>query len=74
YRRIVIPKEDVYKVNSIFLDSRRKSLTYKSSVNMLKSLRFYDKVKSDKVLFTYKHNYTILKSKLFADLNRTHSA
>ncbi|KAG0366378.1 hypothetical protein BGX24_003716 [Mortierella sp. AD032] len=74
YRRIVVPKQDVYKVNSIFLDCRRKSLTYKSTVCMLKSLRFYDKVKSDEVLFTYEHDYTILKRKLFADLNRTHSS
>ncbi|KAK3844643.1 MAG: hypothetical protein J3R72DRAFT_488360 [Linnemannia gamsii] len=74
YTRIVIPKEDVYKVNSIFLDCRKKYLTYKSTVCMLKSLRFYDKVKSDEVLFTYEHDYTILKRKLFADLNRTHSS
>ncbi|KAG0271311.1 hypothetical protein BGZ95_000889 [Linnemannia exigua] len=74
YKRIVVPKEDVYKVNSIFLDCRRKSLTYKSAVSMFKSLRFYDKVKSDEFLFTYEHDYTILKGKLFADLNRTHSS
>ncbi|KAG0271308.1 hypothetical protein BGZ95_000886, partial [Linnemannia exigua] len=72
YKRIVIPKEDVYKVNSIFLDCRDISVTYKSTVCMLKSLRFYDKVKSDKVLFTYEHAYAILKRKLFNDLNRTH--
>ncbi|KAK3844646.1 MAG: hypothetical protein J3R72DRAFT_521711 [Linnemannia gamsii] len=74
YRRIVVPKQDVYKVNSILLDCRSKSLTYKSPVNMLKSLRFYDRVKSNKVLFTFEYDYTILKRKLFADLNRTHSS
>ncbi|KAG0364425.1 hypothetical protein BGX24_004607 [Mortierella sp. AD032] len=74
YTRIVVPQQDVYKVNSIFLDCRDKSLTYKSTVCMLKSLRFYDKVKSNSGLFNYEHDYTILKRKLFADLNRTHSS
>ncbi|KAG0044896.1 hypothetical protein BGZ83_009829 [Gryganskiella cystojenkinii] len=71
YKRIVVPKKDVYTVNSIFLDSRRKYLTYKSSVSMLKTLRFYDKVKTE--MFHDCHDYSVLKRKLFADLNRTHS-
>ncbi|KAF9964177.1 hypothetical protein BGZ70_006824 [Mortierella alpina] len=70
YKRIVIPKEEVYKVNSIFLDARQESLTYKSPVSMYKSLRYYDKVK--RVLFHECHDYSILRRKLFSDLNRTH--
>ncbi|KAK3818261.1 MAG: hypothetical protein JOS17DRAFT_382955 [Linnemannia elongata] len=70
YRRIVVPKEEVYKVNSIFLDDRRQFLTYKSAVSMYKSLRYYDKVKEK--LFHTCHDYSILRRKLFSDLNRTH--
>ncbi|KAF8947213.1 hypothetical protein BGZ47_009936 [Haplosporangium gracile] len=70
YRRIVVPKEDVYKVNSIFLDDRRHFLTYKSSVSMYKTLRYYDKVKEE--LFHTCHDYSILRRQLFSDLNRTH--
>ncbi|KAG9067087.1 hypothetical protein KI688_013000 [Linnemannia hyalina] len=70
YRRIVVPKEEVYKVNSIFLDDRRQFLTYKSNISMYKSLRYYDKVKED--LFHTCHDYSILRRKLFSDLNRTH--
>ncbi|CAO3567940.1 unnamed protein product [Mortierella alpina] len=70
YKRIVVPKEEVYKVNSIFLDARQESLTYKSQVSMYKSLRYYDKVK--RVLFHECHDYSILRRKLFSDLNRTH--
>ncbi|KAK3844650.1 MAG: hypothetical protein J3R72DRAFT_64773 [Linnemannia gamsii] len=73
YRRIVVPKKDVFMVNGIFLDARTKYLTYKSPVNMLKSLRFYDKAKKDN-MFKTQHDYSILKRKLFADLNRTHSS
>ncbi|KAF9338887.1 hypothetical protein BGZ91_007651 [Linnemannia elongata] len=40
---IVVPKEDVYKVNAILLDDRRESLTYKSDISMYKSLRYYNK-------------------------------
>ncbi|KAF9086397.1 hypothetical protein BGX29_001420 [Mortierella sp. GBA35] len=72
YRRIVVPKQDVYMVNSIFLDARRKYLTYKSSVSMYKSLRYYDKVKEK--MFDYRHDYSTLKRRLFADINRTHSS
>ncbi|GJJ72817.1 hypothetical protein EMPS_05175 [Entomortierella parvispora] len=72
YTRIKVPKQDVFLVNSIFLDARRKFLTYKSSASMLKCLRFYDKVKHDK--FLYKYDYSILKRQLFNDLNRTHSS
>ncbi|KAF9913039.1 hypothetical protein EC991_005907 [Linnemannia zychae] len=56
-----------------FLGARAKYLTYKSSVSMYKYLRYYDKVKSDTFLF-HEHDYTILKRKLFDDLNRTHSS
>ncbi|KAF9564330.1 hypothetical protein EC968_004570 [Mortierella alpina] len=70
YKRIVIPKEEVYKVNSIFLDARDEFLTYKSNVSMYKSLRYYDKVK--RVMFHDCHDYSILRRKLFSDLNRTH--
>ncbi|KAF9299145.1 hypothetical protein BGZ88_000659 [Linnemannia elongata] len=71
YERIVVPKEDVYKVNAILLDDRRESLTYKSDVSMYKSLRYYDKVKKD--MFHSFHDYSTLKGQLFSDLNRTHS-
>ncbi|KAF9982178.1 hypothetical protein BGZ75_006445 [Mortierella antarctica] len=70
YKRIVISKEDVYKVNAILLDARRELLTYKSSASMYKALRYYDKVKKDK--FHDCHDYSILRRQLFADLNRTH--
>ncbi|KAG0360392.1 hypothetical protein BG005_010867 [Podila minutissima] len=70
YKRIVVTKEDVYKVNAIFLDARRRFLTYKSNVCMYKSLRYYDKVKKEK--FHDCHDYSILRRKLFSDLNRTH--
>ncbi|KAG0098651.1 hypothetical protein BGZ93_010788 [Podila epicladia] len=70
YKRIVVHKEDVYKVNAIFLDARRQFLTYKPNVSMYKSLRYYDKVKKD--MFHDCHDYSILRRKLFSDLNRTH--
>ncbi|KAG0034134.1 hypothetical protein BGZ82_005862 [Podila clonocystis] len=70
YKRIVVPKEDVYKVNAILLDDRRQFLTYKSNVSMYKSLRYYDKVKNE--MFHTCHDYSILRRKLFSDLNRTH--
>ncbi|KAG0249412.1 hypothetical protein BGZ95_007556, partial [Linnemannia exigua] len=73
YRRILVPKKDVFTVNGIFLDARTKYLTYKSSASMYKSLRFYDKVKKEK-MFETQHDYSILKRQLFADLNRTHSS
>ncbi|KAG0295011.1 hypothetical protein BGZ96_012782 [Linnemannia gamsii] len=72
YTRIVVPKDDVFLVNSIFLDARRQFLTYKSSVSMYKSLRYYDKVKKAK--FHDCHDYSILRRKIFSDLNRTHPA
>ncbi|KAF9308282.1 hypothetical protein BG003_011334 [Podila horticola] len=70
YKRIVVPKEDVYKVNAILLDDRRQFLTYKSNVSMYKSLRYYDNVKKE--MFHTCHDYAILRRKLFSDLNRTH--
>ncbi|KAF9329428.1 hypothetical protein BG006_007481 [Podila minutissima] len=59
YKRIVVPKEDVYKVNGIFLDARRKFLTYKSTVSMYKSLRYHDKVK--KHMFQDCLDYSVLR-------------
>ncbi|KAG0247690.1 hypothetical protein BG011_001061 [Mortierella polycephala] len=70
YKRIVVPKEDVYKVNAILLDDRHQFLTYKSNASMYKSLRYYDKVKKE--MFHDCHDYSILRRKLFSDLNRTH--
>ncbi|KAF8957865.1 hypothetical protein BGZ46_002089 [Entomortierella lignicola] len=70
YKRIVVPKEDIFKVNAIILDSRHQFLTYKSNVSMYKSLRYYDKVKKE--MFHDSHDYSILRHKLFSDLNRTH--
>ncbi|KAG0229002.1 hypothetical protein BGX31_006357 [Mortierella sp. GBA43] len=72
YRRILVPKKSVFLVNCIFLDARQKYLTYRSDISMFKSLRHYDKVKETK--FDFHHDYTILKRKLFADMNRTHSS
>ncbi|KAF9349993.1 hypothetical protein BGX34_001462 [Mortierella sp. NVP85] len=72
YRRIIAPRKDVYMVNGISLDARRKYLTYKSSACLYKSLQYYDKVK--KGMFPNQHDYTILKRKLFADMNRTHAS
>ncbi|KAG0309424.1 hypothetical protein BGZ98_002612 [Dissophora globulifera] len=75
YKRIVVPKEDVFRVNAIVLDSRRQFLTYKSNVSMYKSLRYYDKIKKEeKGMFPDSHDYSILKRKVFSDLNRTHPA
>jgi hypothetical protein len=70
FQRIVIPKEEVYKVNGIVLDGRRQCLTYKSSASMYKSLCYYDKVKKN--MFEIRNDYSILRRKLFSDLNRTH--
>ncbi|KAG0360165.1 hypothetical protein BC939DRAFT_463355 [Gamsiella multidivaricata] len=72
YRRIVVPKQKVYLVNSILLDSRDKYITYKSSPSMYKSLLYYDKHKGE--LFHNQYDYSILKRKVFAEMNRTHSA
>lgn len=72
YKRILVPKKSVYLVNSIFLDARRKYLTYRSSACMYKALRYYEKVKKSK--FHFRHDYSKLKRKLFADLNRTHDS
>ncbi|GJJ72816.1 hypothetical protein EMPS_05174 [Entomortierella parvispora] len=70
YKRIKVPKSDVFFVNCIFLDARDKHLTYRSPISMLKSLKYYDMVKEER--FTFQHDYTALKRELFADLNRTH--
>ncbi|KAG0001465.1 hypothetical protein BGZ79_004624 [Entomortierella chlamydospora] len=72
YQRIVIPKQKVWLVNSIFLDARHKSLSHKSNAAMYRSLVFYEKVKDE--LFTNKHDYSVLKRQLFVEMNRTHSA
>ncbi|KAF9537244.1 hypothetical protein EC957_008597 [Mortierella hygrophila] len=73
YRRIVIPKEDVYFVNSIFLDARKRCLTYNSSVSMYKTLRYYDKMKTARPdLFNNRHDYSVLRRQLVTDMNRTH--
>ncbi|GJJ78099.1 hypothetical protein EMPS_10458 [Entomortierella parvispora] len=71
YKRIIVPKKTVYKVNSIILDNARESLTYKCSASMLKTLRYYDKVKAE--LFHEFREYPKLRRKLFMELNRTHS-
>ncbi|KAF9360222.1 hypothetical protein BGX26_010128 [Mortierella sp. AD094] len=71
YRRIVIPKKKVWLVNSIFLDARHKSISHRSDAALYRSLLFYDKNKEE--LFGNKHDYSVLKRKLFAEMNRTHS-
>ncbi|KAF9312171.1 hypothetical protein BG003_006570 [Podila horticola] len=74
YRRIIIPKDDVYFVNSIFLDARRKCLTYSSSASMYKTLRYYDMMKTIRPdLFKNGHDYSVLRRKLLASMNRTHT-
>lgn len=72
YKTIKVPRRDVFLVNGISLDARSKHLTYMSSVSMYKSLRYYDRVKKEK--FEQRHDYTVLKRALFADLNRVHRA
>ncbi|KAF8939174.1 hypothetical protein BGZ58_010430 [Dissophora ornata] len=71
YSRIVIPRKKVWLVNSIFLDVGHKYISYKSDLAMYKSLVFYDKNKKE--LFENRHDYSILKRKLVAEMNRTHS-
>ncbi|KAF8933294.1 hypothetical protein BGZ47_010931 [Haplosporangium gracile] len=69
YKRVVVPKEDVYFVNSIFLDARRECLTYKSNLSMYRSIQYYDKMKRYRPdLFNNGHDYTLLKRKLVADM------
>ncbi|KAF9107333.1 hypothetical protein BGX27_008776 [Mortierella sp. AM989] len=70
YKRIVVPKEKVWLVNSIFLDEGNKNMTYKSNASMYKSLALYDKLKATE--FTNKYDYSVLKRKLFSEMNRTH--
>ncbi|KAH7054875.1 hypothetical protein BKA57DRAFT_452474 [Linnemannia elongata] len=71
YRRITLPKEDVYFVNSIFLDARRKCLTYSSDLSMYNTLQYYDKMKKSRPdLFRNGHDYSILKRRLFDDINK----
>ncbi|KAF9381247.1 hypothetical protein BGX21_002154, partial [Mortierella sp. AD011] len=70
YRRIVIPKEKVWLVNGVFLDAAHKSVTYKSDASMYRSLLFYDKNK--KKIAWIGRDYSRLKRKLFAEMNRTH--
>lgn len=75
YRRIIVPKEDVYFVNSIFLDAREKCQTYNSNVSMYKTLRYYHIMKTIRPdLFKNEHDYSVLRRKLVADMNRTHSS
>ncbi|KAG0001464.1 hypothetical protein BGZ79_004623 [Entomortierella chlamydospora] len=71
YRRIVIPKQKVWLVNGVFLDAAHKSVTYKSDASMYRSLLFYDKNK--KKVRWIGRDYSRLKRKLFAEMNRTHS-
>ncbi|KAF9162190.1 hypothetical protein BGX21_002156 [Mortierella sp. AD011] len=70
YRRIVIPKQKVWLVNGIFLDEGHKYISHRSNAAMYRSLMFYDKVK-DK-MFTNKHDYSVLRRRLFFEMNRTH--
>ncbi|KAG0001463.1 hypothetical protein BGZ80_009358 [Entomortierella chlamydospora] len=72
YRRIVIPKEKVWLVNSIFLDARHKFISHKSDAALYRSLVLYEK--DEEKLFKNKHDYSVLKRKLFVEMNRTHSA
>ncbi|KAF9421501.1 hypothetical protein BGZ76_003966 [Entomortierella beljakovae] len=71
YQRIVIPKKKVYLVNSIFLDSRHKSISYKSKGSLYRTLKYYDEVKE--TMFHHRYDYSDLKKKLFVEMNRTHS-
>ncbi|KAF9567076.1 hypothetical protein EC968_003510 [Mortierella alpina] len=72
YRRIVVPKDKVWLVNSIFLDARHKYITYRSTAGMLKTLAYYNKHKNAK--FANRYDYSALKRHLAAEINRTHSA
>ncbi|KAG0250950.1 hypothetical protein DFQ27_009119 [Actinomortierella ambigua] len=73
YQRGAASKRDVHLVNSILLDTRPKYLTFKSSLAMYKTLRYYDEIKHDWNMFECPHDYSHLKRELFADMNRTHS-
>ncbi|KAG0308132.1 hypothetical protein BGZ98_008882 [Dissophora globulifera] len=72
YRRILLPKQKVWLVNSIFLDARQRHISHKSDAALYRSLLFYDKKK--KVFFPNRHDYSDLKHKLFAEMNRTHNS
>ncbi|KAG0324829.1 hypothetical protein BGZ99_001393 [Dissophora globulifera] len=72
YRRILLPKQKVWLVNSIFLDARQRHISHKSDAALYRSLLFYDKKK--KVFFPNRHDYSDLKRKLFAEMNRTHNS
>ncbi|KAG9323400.1 hypothetical protein KVV02_002550 [Mortierella alpina] len=71
YRRIVVPKDKVWLVNSIFLDARHKHITYRSTVGMIKTLAYYNKHKH--ALFANKYDYSAPKRHLAAEINRTHT-
>ncbi|KAI8595542.1 hypothetical protein EDD21DRAFT_390964 [Dissophora ornata] len=71
YRRIVVPKQRVWFVNSIFLDVKNKYISYKSDGAMYRTLKYYDRNKKE--LFDNRYDYSILKRKLFLEMNRTHS-
>ncbi|KAF9951940.1 hypothetical protein BGZ72_006643 [Mortierella alpina] len=72
YRRIVVPKDKVWLVNSIFLDARHKHITYRSTAGMIKTLAYYNKHKH--ALFPNRHDYSALKRHLAAEMNRTHTS
>ncbi|KAF9990170.1 hypothetical protein BGZ75_003296 [Mortierella antarctica] len=71
YRRIVVPKDKVWLVNSIFLDARHKHITYRSTVGMIKTLAYYNKHKH--ALFANKYDYSALRRHLAAEINLTHT-
>ncbi|KAG0200721.1 hypothetical protein BGX28_006290 [Mortierella sp. GBA30] len=70
YRRLLLPKKKVFLLNSIILDARHKYISYRSNAVMYQSLVFYNKNKEK--YFHELHDYSILKGKLFVELNRTH--
>ncbi|KAF9933393.1 hypothetical protein FBU30_005602 [Linnemannia zychae] len=70
YKTVVIPKNEVYNINCIFMDSQNRRLTYKSSVSMYKSLLYYNKTIA--LSFQRRHDYSTLKKRLLSELNRIH--
>ncbi|KAF8937665.1 hypothetical protein BGZ58_002366 [Dissophora ornata] len=70
FQRIVIPRNAVWLVNCMHLNGGETSISYRSNPSMYRSLVYYDKLKF--TLFRNGYNYSVLKRKLVAEMNRTH--
>jgi hypothetical protein len=70
YRRIIVSKDAVYKINSIFLYHSDDIVSYSSSVSLLKTLIYYGNNKKN--MFPTDKSFGTLRLKLFNMLNYTH--